>query len=59
MILHTDSNDITEQRTVVLPRGRAARGVGILNSLKDELARAVFLEELEVNTVIRLIGRRE
>ena len=60
MILHADSEDIAEHWTIVVFREpRTIRCVGCVEILKDELARAVFLEGLKGDMESRLIGRRE
>lgn len=58
--MHAESEDIAEHWVVdVLEKARTVRGIVNVKILKDELARAVFLESRKVDKVTRLIGWRE
>lgn len=60
MVLHADSKDVAEHWIiVVLRKAGPIRGLEIVEILKDELARTIFLESSEVDPVIRFTGWRE
>ena len=57
MILYADSEYIAEHRIiVVLCKARTVRGIENVEILKDELARAVFLESRKFKEVTRFVG---
>lgn len=60
MILLADSEDIAEHWIIVVFRGlQTIRCVESVEILKDELARAVFLEGYKVDSVIRFVSWRK
>lgn len=60
MIRYADSEDVAKDRIIaVLRKARLTGGVEVVQVLKDGVARVVFLEESQDDTVSRLVGRRE